>query len=159
MIAPLLPAPHVGRGRWRTTDLRAVVNASFYIAQSGCQWRMRPKDFPPFTTVQHYFCPWRDGGLWQQINHTLLMLAREAEGRQASPSAGVIDSQSVKTTKSAGPRGGACPRARQRRDPRDAAKKIKGRKRHILTTRRGCWSRPSSIRPTSRACPGKGRGP
>lgn len=91
VIAPLLPAPHVGRGRRRTTDLRAVVNAIFYIAQSGCQWRMRPKDFPPFTTVQHYFCPWRDGGLWQQINHTLLMLAREAEGRQASPSAGVID--------------------------------------------------------------------
>jgi len=63
VIAPLMPPPHDGRGRPRTTDLRAVVNAIFYIAQSGCQWRMLPKDFPPFTTVQHYFYPWRDSGL------------------------------------------------------------------------------------------------
>jgi transposase len=81
VLAPLMPAPHKGRGRPRTTKLRAVVNAIFYIAQSGCQWRMLPKDFPPFTTVQHYFYPWRNDGLWRQINHLLLMLAREAEGR------------------------------------------------------------------------------
>jgi transposase len=84
-------------------------------------WRLLPKDFPPYTTVQRYFYAWRDSGLWQTINHVLLMDVREAAGREASPTAGVIDSQSVKTSESGGPRSYA------------AEKMIKGRKRHILT--------------------------
>ena len=99
VLEPLLPPAKAG-GRPRSTDLREVMNAILYLATGGCQWRMLPKDFPPLSTVQRYFYAWRDSGLWQAINHLLVMAAREIAGREASPSAGVIDSQSVKTTES-----------------------------------------------------------
>ena len=95
MIAPYMPCKN-RRGRPRVTAMRALVNSIFFIAQSGCQWRLLPKEFPPYTTVQRYFYRWRDDGTWQKINHHLVMMAREADGREASPTAGVIDSQSIK---------------------------------------------------------------
>jgi hypothetical protein len=91
------------------------MNAILYLATGGCQWRMLPKDFPPLSTVQGYFYDWRNRGLFQAINHLLVMSARELEGREASPTAGVIDSQSVKTTESGGVRGGAGKSAPRRR--------------------------------------------
>ena len=100
LIAPYMP-PYKTLGRPRTTALHEVVNAILYLLRSGCPWRLLPKDFPPHSTVQRYFAHWRDSGLWACINRHFLMAARQAEGQGAKPSAGVIDSQSVRPPKAA----------------------------------------------------------
>lgn len=124
LIEPMMPCAN-RIGRPRETDLREVVNALLSMASSVGPWRLLPKDFPQFSAVQKYFYRWRDDGLLRTISNTLVVAAREREGRQASPTAGVIDSQSVTTTASGGPRGF------------DADKKIMGRKRHIVVDTTG----------------------
>ncbi len=124
LIDPLLPPPR-RLGRPRHVDPRSVVEAILYMLATGCQWRALPKDFPPRSTVQGYFYRWRDDGIWHEIVATLVAKARRALGRNAVASVGIIDSQSVATTESGGPRG------------LDAGKRIKGRKRHIVTDTEG----------------------
>jgi len=102
IIGRLLPAAKRG-GRPRTTDLRSVVNAIFYVLRSGCAWRMLPQDFPPFPTVYMYFKQWRDDGTWERVHDVLRDRIRRLEGRKKSPSAAIVDSQSVKTTEKGAP--------------------------------------------------------
>jgi transposase len=102
-IAPMLPPARHG-GRKRSVDLREVANGLLYVLSTGCQWRALPKDLPPRSTVFDYFGLWRSDGTLERIHHELYVRCREQAGREASPTAATIDSQSVKSAEKGGPR-------------------------------------------------------
>lgn len=124
LLKPLIPSQQ-RRGRKLVYERREIVNAVFYVSRNGCLWRGLPHDFPPYRTVSSYYHSWRRAGIWQAIHDELRTQLRVASGRLVTPSAAVLDSQSVKMGSQPGERG------------YDAGKQLTGRKRHVLVDSMG----------------------